>query len=203
MTFKTASTDHPIHSLLASRWSPYAWSDAPVAAEDLAALFEAARWAPSSYNEQPWRWILARREDKAGFEKLLSTLVETNQAWAKHAPVLALGISVGRFKRNGKANKAAQHDLGAAAAHLSFEATARGLAVHQMIGIEAERARELYRIPEEAEALTALAIGVAGEAADLPDGLRERDLAPRTRKPLTELVFANRFGERAVLIERN
>ena len=197
MSDKTATTDHPVHSLVASRWSPYAWADASVSDEDLAALFEAARWAPSSYNEQPWRWIVARREDEAAFAKLLSTLVETNQSWAQHAPVLALGLASLRFERNGKPNKAAHHDLGGAAAHLSFEATARGLAVHQMIGIEPDRVRELYAVPEGVEPLTALAIGVAGEAAALPDKLRERETAPRTRKALTELVFAERYGRPA------
>lgn len=197
MSDKTATTDHPVHSLVAARWSPYAWADAGVGDEDLAALFEAARWAPSSYNEQPWRWLVARREDEAGFEKLLSTLVEANQAWARHAPVLAVGLASLRFERNGKANKAAHHDLGGAAAHLTLEATARGLAVHQMIGIEPERVRELYAVPEGVEPLTALAIGVAGEATGLPEKLRQRETAPRTRKPLAELVFADRYGRPA------
>ena len=194
MPSKTAETAAPVHSLIAERWSPYAWSDAPVASADLAALFEAARWAPSSYNEQPWRWIVARRENEPAFARLLSTLVEANRVWARHAPVLAIGLAVGDFVRNGKPNRAAQHDLGGAAAHLTFEATARGLAVHQMIGIEPERVRELYAVPDGVEPLTALAIGVAGNPAELPEKLRERDLAPRTRKPLSELVFAERFG---------
>jgi nitroreductase len=197
MSTKTASTDHPVHALVAERWSPYAWADKSVAPDDLASLFEAARWAPSSYNEQPWRWLVAQRDDAEAFERLLSTLVDANQNWARHAPVLAVGITITTFSRNGKPNKAAQHDLGLAAGNLCFEATARGLAVHQMIGIEPQRVRDLYGVPDEAEPLTALAIGYAGESAHTPEGMRERDANPRTRKPLAELVFAGAWGHRA------
>ena len=201
MPDKTALTGHPVHALIASRWSPYAFADEPVSKQDLAALFEAARWAPSSYNEQPWRWIAARREDEAAFARLLSTLVETNRAWARHAPVLAVGLTSLRFARNDKPNKAAHHDLGLAAAQLTFEASARGLVVHQMIGIEPERVRELYAVPEDVEPLTALAIGAAGDPASLPEKLRERELAPRTRKPLSELVFGARYGRESTLFD--
>lgn len=202
MSAKTAVTDHPVHQLVSTRWSPYAWAERSVDPDDLLALFEAARWAPSSYNEQPWRWIVARREDEGGFAALLSTLVEGNQAWAQHAPVLAIGVTITRFSRNAKPNRAAEHDLGLAAASLTFEASARGLAVHQMIGILPERVRELYALPEEAQPLTGLAIGYAGEAADLPESLRERDLAPRARKPLAELVFGGRWERRAEFVPR-
>ena len=197
---KTASTDHPIHALLASRWSPYAFADRDVDAEDLRSLFEAARWAPSSYNEQPWSYVVATRDDSDGFERLLSCLVEGNQAWARHVPVLALGITRERFTRNDKPNAAAQHDLGLAAGALLVEATARGLVVHQMIGILPDRARELYRIPDHSAALTALAIGYHGEGAELPDDIRARDDAPRTRKPLSEFVFGDTWGEPAPLV---
>jgi hypothetical protein len=196
---KRATTAHPIGEPLASRWSPYAFADRSVDRATVAALFEAARWAPSSYNEQPWRYVVARRDEPLAFERLLSCLVDGNQAWAKHASVLALGITVTRFQRNGKPNAAAQHDLGLASACLTFEATLRGLAVHQMIGIVPERARELYAIPPEATALTAIAIGYAGDPATLPQDLAERDRAARTRHPLAELVFADRFGTAATL----
>jgi nitroreductase len=196
---KIAQTQHPVHALIAGRWSPYAFSERPVASDDLRALFEAARWAPSSYNEQPWRYIVASREQGERFEMLLSCLVEANRIWASKAPVLALGVVVQAFERNGKPNKAAVHDLGLASAHLTFEATARGLAVHQMIGIEPDRARELYRIPAGAEALTALAIGYAGDPDQLPENLRPRDLSPRVRKPLHDFVFGARWGEASPL----
>ena len=197
MTVKSIKPDHAVHEFVANRWSPYAWADRSVESSDLAALFEAARWAASSYNEQPWRWIIARRENSTAHAQLLSTLVEGNQVWAQNAPVLAIGLTSANFARNGKPNNAAHHDLGLAAGNLSFEATARGLAVHQMIGIEPDLVREAYDVPEEIEPLTGLAIGYAGEAASLPDGLRERDLAPRSRKPLTELVFEEGWGRSA------
>lgn len=200
MHIKSADTDHPIQPLLAKRYSPYAFLDRSVSAEDLRSLFEAARWAASSYNEQPWRFLVARREDEAGFERLLSCLVEANQAWARHAPVLGLGLVSRQFARNGKPNKAAEHDLGLATANLMVEATARGLSVHAMIGIEPERARELHGLPDDVDALTGFAIGHAGEPAQLPDTLRPRDEAPRTRRPLAEFVFGDGLGKPASFV---
>ena len=140
MSVKLATTDHPVHQLIVNRWSPYAFADREVSKEDLRSIFEAARWAASSYNEQPWSYLVATKEDATEYERLLSCLVEPNQAWAKAAPVLALGVVRTRFTRNDKPNAAAVHDLGAASAQLTFEATARGLSVHQMIGIVPERA---------------------------------------------------------------
>lgn len=202
MAEKRASTDHPIHELLAARWSPYAFEDRPVPEADLRSLFEAARWAPSSYNEQPWSYIVATRDDPEQFQRLLSCLVEGNQVWAKAAPVLALGVVSLRFARNAKDNRAAVHDLGLAAGNLILEATARGLFVHQMIGILPEKAREIYGIPEGFEAWTGLAIGYRGEPTALPDRLRERDLAPRQRRPLREFVFSGSWGNPTPLVLR-
>src|SRR5436853_4175428 len=155
---RRAVTDHPIHELIADRWSPYAFADRPVAKEDLLSLFEAARWAPSSYNEQPWSYLVATRDEPEEHARLLSCLVEGNQAWAKAAPVLALGCTSLNFVRNGQPNAAAVHDLGLASANLVLEATARGLAVHQMIGILPERARQLYAVPEGVPPLTGLPV---------------------------------------------
>src|SRR5215472_11881506 len=109
-----APTDHPVHDLIASRWSPYAFADRPVSRDDLLSLFEASRWAPSSYNEQPWSYVVATKEDPEDFKKLLSCLVDANQTWAKAAPVLALGCTTLNFARNGQPNAAAIHDLGLA-----------------------------------------------------------------------------------------
>jgi nitroreductase len=197
---KPAVTDHPIHALLAGRWSPYGFADRDVSREDLRSLFEAARWAPSSYNEQPWSYLVATRGDRDAFARMLSCLVEGNQAWARHAPVLALGVTRERFTRNDKPNAAALHDLGLAAGGLLVEATARGICVHQMIGILPDRARELYGIPDHSRALTGIAIGYAGAGAEVPEALRERDLAPRTRKPLAAFVFGARYGEPSKLV---
>lgn len=200
MAGKRASTDHPIHDLLAERWSPYAFLDQPVPEADLRSLFEAARWAASSYNEQPWTYIVATKEDPDQFQQLLSCLVEGNQVWAKAAPVLALGIVNLRFTRNDRANRAAVHDLGLAAGNLLVEATARGLSVHQMIGILPDRAREVFEVPEGSEPWTGIAIGYRGDPMKVSDALRERDLLPRQRKPLSQFVFSGKWGRPAPFV---
>ena len=193
-TQKQAHPDHSIHELIARRWSPYAFADRPVSDDDLRSLFEAARWAASSYNEQPWAYVVATKADPDAFERLLSCLVEGNQGWAAAAPVLALGCTSLQFTRNGQPNAAAVHDLGLASATLTLEATARGLVVHQMIGILPDKAHELYRIPEGIPPVTSLAIGYAADPNTLPENYRERDLAPRSRKPLNEFVFGGEWG---------
>jgi nitroreductase len=194
MNTKKAVTDYPILPILAERWSPYGFENRPVSEADLCSLFEAARWAASSYNEQPWNYLVATMENSEEFGRLLSCLVEANQAWAKEAPVLVLGIVSLRFARDNQDNRAAVHDLGLAAGNLLAEATTRGLSVHQMIGILPDRARELYQIPEHFEAWTAMAIGYKADPAKLPDAFRERDMGLRQRKPLNKFVFAGRWG---------
>jgi nitroreductase len=192
---KAAKTDHPIHEFISQRWSPCAFSNKSVSDSDLRSIFEAARWSASSYNEQPWRYIVATKANPQEFERLLSCLVDGNQAWAKNVPVLALGCIAEKFAYNGKPNAAAQHDLGLASATLTFEATARGLVVHQMIGIQPDKAREVYSIPADVRPLTGLAIGYLGDPATIDEKLRERDLAPRTRKPQAEFLFGGAFGK--------
>ena len=191
---RQASTDHPVHELIAKRWSPYSFDDRPVPVADLQSLFEAARWAPSSYNEQPWNYIVATKEKPEEFSQLLSCLVEGNQVWARNAPVLVLGIARLNFARNDKPNRAAIHDLGLAAGNLVIEATARGLSVHQMIGILPDRAREIYEIPQGYEPMTGMAIGYLGDPSRLPGNLKERDLTRRSRKTLREFVFSGKWG---------
>lgn len=198
---KKANTDFPIHELIAKRWSPYAFDKRPVSQADLCSLLEAARWAPSSYNEQPWSYILATQDEPDEFAKLLSCLVEGNQAWANAAPVLMVGCASLKFSRNGKPNAAATHDLGLAASNLSLEATARGLCVHQMIGIEPDKVRKVYGIPADVQPLTGLAIGYAAAPETLPEKFRERDLAPRTRKPLAEFVFGSEWGLKSDVVK--
>ncbi|MHB0954997.1 MAG: nitroreductase family protein [Pirellulaceae bacterium] len=200
-THKQASPDYPIHELIATRWSPYAFADRPVSDSDLRSLFEAARWAASSYNEQPWSYIVAMTANRAEYEQLLSCLVEANQAWAKAAPVLAIGCTRLRFARNGQPNAAAVHDLGIASATLTIEATARGLFVHQMIGILPDKVRELYQVPEDTQPLTGLAIGYSAAPDILPETYRQRDLAPRQRKPLAEFIFEGQWGRASGLVD--
>jgi nitroreductase len=192
---KVAATDHSVHELIAGRWSPYGYSNRAVPVADLRSLFEAARWAPSSFNEQPWSYIVARREEKEEFERVLSCLSEKNQQWAKEAPILALGVAHMRFVRNDKPNRHAFHDLGLATANLCVEATARGLAVHQMAGILPDRAREIYGLPEDWEVATGIAIGYAVGPEEGVNPFAERDSKPRSRKPLKSFVFGGRWNE--------
>jgi nitroreductase len=194
---KNANPDHPIHDLLAARWSPYGFAQGEVSDSDLLSLFEAARWAPSSYNEQPWSFVVARRGASSAFERALDCLMEANQAWARHASALVFAFVSTNLARGGKPNGMAQHDLGLAVANLTFEATARGLHVHQMGGIFPDKVRELFAVPAGHEPLTALAVGTAAELDTLDGALKERDGAARTRKGLAEFVFAERWGEAA------
>jgi len=195
---KRARPEFPVHDLIAARWSPYAFDGRLISPDDLASLFEAARWAASSYNEQPWRYIVATRENLEEFERMLSCLVEPNREWARNAAVIALGVVGLRFARNDKPNRAAHHDLGLASAGLTLEATARGLHVHQMIGILPDRAREVYGVPEGFEVLTALAIGHAADPDAVAGPLGDRDRAERSRRPVAEFVFAGAWENPAL-----
>jgi nitroreductase len=195
---KIAKTDHPVLPVIAQRWSPYAYDPRPVEREKLLACLEAARWAPSSYNEQPWTFILAERGDTAEFARVLDCLVSGNQAWAKNAGVLLLTVVSKLFSKNGKPNRAAEHDIGLAAGNMVLQATAIGLQGHQMIGIEAAKVRATYQVPEAYEPLTAIAIGYpAAVQPGTTDPLAQRDLASRTRKSLSEIVVRGRWGQGA------
>jgi len=200
---KRAVPDHPIHSLLAERRSPYAFASRPVGASELRSLFEAARWAPSCFNEQPWSYIVATKDDATEFERLLACLVDANQAWAKAVPVLALGVVSQKFALNGKDNRTAAHDLGLAAGNLLVEATARGLVVHQMAGILPDKARETYSIPDGHVAWTGIAIGYPGDPATIAEPYKTRDLTPRRRKPLSEFVFRGEWGATSPLVAKS
>lgn len=198
---KFATPAHPILEVLSKRWSPYVFDNKSVAAADLCSLFEAARWAASSYNEQPWRFILATKAEASAFEQMLSCLVEANQAWAKAAPVLAIGCYQDSFSRNGKPNGCAAHDLGLAIGNLSTEATARGLVVHPMAGIVPDRVRQLYGVPAGTVPLVGLAIGYAAPPEEVPENMREKELAPRTRKPVSEFVFGQEWSRGAKALD--
>lgn len=194
---KAAKTEFPIHDLIRLRWSPRAFADRPVEPEKLGSLFEAARWASSSFNEQPWAFLVATRDDPERFARLLSVLMEGNIAWAQHAPVLMLSVAKLNFERSGKPNRHAFHDVGQAIANLILQATALGLYAHQMAGFHVDKAREVFAIPKGWEPVAAIALGYPGEPDLLPAPLRDRELAPRTRKPLQEFVFAGRWGQPA------
>jgi nitroreductase len=184
--------------LFHERWSPRSFTEREVTPSLLAKVFEAARWAASSYNEQPWRFLVGRKGDSA-YQKIFESLGEYNQKWAKTAPVLILGAARTKFSHNGADNRVALYDLGAAASYMTLQAAALGLATHQMAGFDPEKAKKLFGIPEEYIMGAAIALGYQGEPAALGDEtLIEREIAARARKPLTEFVFKE-WGEAAAL----
>jgi len=191
---KPADIQYPIHDLIKRRWSPRAFSDRSIKPETLQSLLEAARWAPSSNNEQPWSFIVAAKDDPDEFGRLLSCLVEGNSLWAQHAPVLMVSVARLSFEDDGQPNRHAFHDVGQAVANLIVQATALGLMVHQMAGFHPDKVRELYSVPKEFEPVAAMALGYPGDPQSLPDKLKKRELAPRERKPITEFVFTGRWG---------
>jgi len=191
----TSNIPRRVQELLKRRFSPYAFSLRPVEPEKLRKLFEAARSAPSSYNEQPWRFVVARREDSAAFERLLETLVEPNRQWARQAPVLVLSVAKVDFTHSGQPNRHAWYDVGQAAAYLTFQAMELGLYVHQMAGFDAAKARQLVDIPEGFEPAAMLALGYLGDPDSVGEGLRQHDRARRPRKPLDSLIFDGIWGK--------
>ncbi|MEM8531197.1 MAG: nitroreductase family protein [Chloroflexota bacterium] len=203
MTNKSADTSYPIHEFLRERWSPRAFADRPVSTEQLVTVLEAARWAPSAFNEQPWSFIVVMRDDQAAFEQVLSCLKEGNVVWAQHAPVLMIAVAKLAFDHNGKPNRHAFHDVGQSIAHLTFQAAAEGLVLHQMAGFSPDKAREVFTIPETHEPATALAVGHIGEADALPDALREREMAERSRNPLASFVFTEGWDVPSPYISNN
>ncbi|HXJ46591.1 MAG TPA: nitroreductase family protein [Candidatus Dormibacteraeota bacterium] len=192
-----APVEFPVNELIQNRWSPRAFSDKLVPQEVLRSLFEAARWAPSSNNEQPWAYIVATKDDAENFEKSLGALVEFNANWAKKAPVLVIAVAELAFAKSNAPNRNAQYDVGAASLQLSIEATARGLVVHQMAGFDPETAKEAYDIPQGWEPIAAMAIGYPGDASSLPEPLQSREKAPRSRKRIREFVMSGQWGHTA------
>ncbi|MEM8494188.1 MAG: nitroreductase family protein [Planctomycetota bacterium] len=193
---KTAQTKYPILDCLADRWSPRAFAGRPVEREKLQALFEAARWAASAFNEQPWRFVVATKDQGDAYDRVLSCLVEANQAWAKAAPVLGITAVSQTFKKNGKDNRCAEHDLGLAMGNLSAQATALGLVVHQMAGIDQDAAMDKLNIPDGFHAFSAFSIGYAGDPEALPEGwMRDSETSLRDRNGFDEFVFGAVFGE--------
>ncbi|MGB5961038.1 MAG: nitroreductase family protein [Coleofasciculaceae cyanobacterium] len=195
MPEKIAETQYQIDNLIKQRWSPLAFSDQTVEAEKLGSILEAARWAASSYNEQPWSFIVATKENTKEFERLLSCLAEGNQVWAKNAPVLMISVAKLHFEKNGKENLHAFHDVGQAVSNLAVQATALDLYIHQMAGFDVSKARELYGIPEGYEPVAAIALGYGAAAETLPENLQQRELAPRSRKPVASFTFTGSWGQ--------
>ena len=193
---KPATNEFPILDQLHDRWSPRAFSSRLVPLESVRSLIEAARWAASCFNAQPWRFILASRNEEAEFESALACLNEWNRAWATPAPLLLFVIARLDFD-NGSANRHALYDTGQAVAQLTVQATTLGLFVHQMAGILPEKIQQTYNLPEGYEAVSAAAIGYYGNLDGLDEGIRKKELAPRERKPLSEIVLAGGWGKPA------
>lgn len=198
---KPATTEAPIHELLARRWSPRAYDERAVEPEKLRSLFEAARWAPSSNNEQPWRFLVATSDQSSDYERLLACLLEGNRKWAYRAPVLILTVAAVNFDDGGKPNRHALHDTGLATENLVLQATASGLIAHQMAGFDGEKARTVCTIPAGFEPVVMIAVGYPGDPAALPDYLRERELKARERMPAREFVFSSRWGQASTFAE--
>jgi nitroreductase len=193
------SYEHSIHPLLAQRRSWKAFSSRRIESETLSRLFEAARWAPSCMNEQPWSFIVAAKQNPSEFERLLGCLHEFNVRWAQHAAALLLSVAKLTFTSNRSPNGHALYDVGQAIAHLTFQASACGLTVCQMAGFDVEKARQTFSIPFDHEPITVAALGYPGDAESLPEKLRQRMQAPRQRNPPEEFVFEGTWGQPALV----
>ena len=163
--------------------------------EKLRSLFEAARWAPSSFNEQPWSFVVTTRNNPDEYAQMLSCLVEKNQQWAQLAPVLMVSVAKLNFEKSGKPNRHAFHDVGLAMGTMLVQATALGLFVHQMAGFSVDKVREAFGVPDGFEPVAAVAIGYEADPEVLPEAFREQEVGPRRRKPISEFVFAGGFGK--------
>ena len=184
-------------SPIQQRWSPYRFDPRVIEQDKLAQCFEAASWAASSFNEQPWRWILATRDDQSGFAKMLGCLMEPNQGWAANAGALVLTAFRTKFSRNENPNRVALHDLGQAAAHLALQAAEVGLQVHQMGGINLSQIRTEYQIADEFEPATAIAIGYPDTREpknENESAMVKRETAARQRNPVSQQVFSGSWG---------
>ncbi|MFN0196090.1 MAG: nitroreductase family protein [Planctomycetaceae bacterium] len=198
---KPASHIFPLIDPIRLRWSPVVYDDRPIEPEKIGSLLEAARWAASSYNDQPWSYIAATRRQPEAYQKLFSCLVEANQIWANKADMLLLAVARLNSTRTGKPNRHALHDVGQANANLVLQATAMGLASHQMAGFQPALAREKFQIPEGFEPLTMLAIGYPGDLNQAVSELKSRDQSPRQRRPLTDWVFTDAWGQTSPFVQ--
>jgi len=196
-----AHRHYPLHPLISVRRSPRAFSEQPVEPEKLRSILEAARWAPSANNIQPWRFIVAAKDRREDRERMMSLLVDGNKTWAAKAPVLILSVAQVTDPASRKVNRFAFHDVGLATENLVLQATSVGLATHMMGGFHADRAKAAFNIPAEYEPVAVIAVGYEGGAEFLPKPLLERELAPRVRKPLPEFVFDNTWDVPSAIAE--
>lgn len=198
---KTARTEYEILNLLKQRWSPRSFSDKKVEKEKLQKIFEAARWSASCFNEQPWRFIVGIKGDGENYEKLFSCFNENNQLWVKTAPVIFFICSKNNFSYSDKPNPYADYDAGQAAAHLSIQAMSENIYVHQMAGIHKDKIIELFEIPDTYHPVAGFALGYLGDPEVLPDQLKEKELADRTRNPLNRIVYSDKWENTSNIVK--
>lgn len=196
MNDNPAITQVPVDKVIAQRWSPRAFDgDKRMERNEVVALLEAARWAPSCFNDQPWRFIVCdRKEDEAAWEKLLHCLGEKNQLWAKNSSLLMLATAMPSFAHNDKPNRWNQYDTGAASENICLQAAALGLAAHQMGGFDTDKIRADFSIPEEVALMAVIAVGHPGRVDELHEDFRGGEKAERARNPLGETFFAGGWG---------
>jgi nitroreductase len=194
---KPAITQVDIHPLLAERWSSRAYdASKSITREQIIALLEAARWAPSCYGDQPWRFVVwDKAEDADGWQQALACLVPGNQSWVKDGSLLMLITADSLFKHNGKTNRWGQYDTGAAAENLCLQAEAMGLSAHQMGGFDVDKARALASVPEQYSLMAMLSVGHPAKLESLSEELKQRETAPRKRRDLNELFYAGGWGK--------
>jgi len=194
---KMAATSVPIHELLARRWSPRAFdASRPVEREQILALIEAARWAPSCFGDEPWRYLIwDRHTDALGWHQAFGCLSASNQAWVKNVPLLLLSCAGSIFRHSDKPNRFGQHDTGAASMGLVLQAVALGLAAHQMAGFDAVKARELFAVPAEYTPMAMIAVGYQAEPEILEGERLAKEKAPRSRQPIGAAFFAGTWGQ--------
>jgi nitroreductase len=185
---KQAQTDRPVAKLIKERWSPRAFTAQAISKEDIATLFEAARWAPSCNNEQPWLYFYAQKSDQEGFQKLVDCLVPGNQAWAKHADILVACVARKTNAKDGKENPWAKHDLGAASCSIMLQATDLGFYGHEMAGFDPAKATETLGLSEDQVPTAFMALGYLGNPETLPDPMKAKEIAVRERKPQESFV---------------
>jgi len=199
----TNPVEQPVLDAIANRWSPYRFLPREVEDEKLRCCLEAARWAASSFNDQPWSWIVACRQDREEFQRMVGCLMEANRGWASNAGALVLTVTRATFDYNGKPNRVALHDLGQAAAHLALQAVSLGLQAHQMAGVNLSLIRQVYGIPEGFDPQTAIAIGYPDASQPVSEASKElakRESGPRDRQPLSSQVFTGKWGDPAEFV---
>jgi len=192
---RTAPADHPLLPAIGERWSPRSYLDTPVSDAALQSVLEAGRWAASAYNEQPWQYLITRKNmEPEAFAKLLGCLVAFNQGWIGNAPVLMLACARLNSAGSGKPNAWAQYDTGQASGTMAIQAAALGLQLHQMAGFDAAAARLAFGIPDDVQPIAAMVLGTPGPASALPEQLAQRETAPRARKAASAIFFMGAWG---------